>query len=131
VADRIVIIDAEPVVRATIAAIMKSDGYDVVLQTDDPKAVLEIVHSEPPALIITNVALPGISGHDAMQLFKQHSPEVPVLMITGLPDVDVIREWKSEPGFGIFPKPFRAADLKAKVREMISSTRAAGSGSDR
>jgi DNA-binding NtrC family response regulator len=127
---RIVIVDAEPVVRAAIAAIVTSDGHEVALQTDDPMAVVKLVDSESPALIITNVTLPGISGHEAMQLFKQHSPKVPILMISGLPDVDVIREWKDEPGFGIFPKPFRAADLKEKVREMIASTQPTESGAD-
>lgn len=39
---KIVIVDAEPVVRSPVAAIMQSDGYEVI-QTDDPKAVLEII----------------------------------------------------------------------------------------
>ena len=117
---RIVIVDAEPEVRKIVATIIESDGYEVT-QTDDPKAVVELVKEAPPALIITNVALRGMSGHEAMQMFKQHAPGVPILMIPGLPDQGVIREWGREPGFEIFPKPFRAADLRAKVREMIES----------
>jgi hypothetical protein len=31
---------------------------------------------------------------------------------------------EAEPGFGMFPKPFQAADLGAKVREMIAVARA-------
>jgi FixJ family two-component response regulator len=45
-----------------------------------------MIESVPPALIITNVSLPGISGHDAMRMFKEHAPDVPVMMIAGLPD---------------------------------------------
>jgi DNA-binding NtrC family response regulator len=112
-----------------VAVIVERDGYEA-MQTDDPHAVLEIVKAEPPALIITNVALPGITGHDAMQIFKQHAPDVPVLMITGLPDTDVIREWKHRPGFDIFPKPFEASELRAKVREMIAPERPTNSVAD-
>jgi DNA-binding response OmpR family regulator len=120
VATRIVIVDAAPDVRKIVATIIEKDGYEVT-QTDDPKTVVEIVKEAPPALIITNVTLPGMSGHEAMQIFRQHAPGVPVLMIPGLPDEGVIREWGREPGFEIFPKPFRAADLRAKVREMIQT----------
>jgi DNA-binding NtrC family response regulator len=119
---RIVIVDAAPEVRKIVAAIIEKDGYEVT-QTDDPRAAVEIVKEAPPALIITNVALRGMSGHEAMQIFKQHAPRVPVLMIPGLPDEGVIREWVREPGFEIFPKPFRAVDLRAKVREMIANAR--------
>jgi CheY-like chemotaxis protein len=99
---------------------LTSDGYDVT-QTDDPMAVLEIVKAGRPALIITNVSLPGITGHEAMKIFKLYAPDVPILMISGLPDAEVIRQWKQEPGFGVFPKPFTAFDLRARVREMIGT----------
>jgi len=42
-------------------------------------------------------------------------------MISGLPDAEVIRQWKREPGFGVFPKPLTAFDLRARVREMIGT----------
>jgi DNA-binding response OmpR family regulator len=120
---KIIIVDAEPVVRTTVAAILETEGYEV-MQAEDPLAVVEIIESDPPALIITNVSLPGISGHDAMRLYKRHSPDVPVLMISGLPDTVVIEQWRSEPGFAVFPKPFTASDLSAKVREMMTPARA-------
>jgi len=56
-----------------------------------------------------------------MMKFKQHCPDVPVLMISGLPDAEVIRQWEKQDGFAAFPKPFSAQQLKAKVREMIAS----------
>jgi two-component system OmpR family response regulator len=118
VATRIVVVDAEPTVREIVACIIETDGYEVT-QTDDPRVVVELIKEAPPALIITNVALRGMSGYDAMRIFKQHAPGVPVLMIPGLPDAGVIQEWGREPGFEIFPKPFNAADLRAKVREML------------
>ena len=76
--------------------------------------------TDAPALVITNVALPGITGHDAMRLFKQCSPDTPVLMIPGIPESDVITKWKDQDGFDVFPKPFMAGDLRTKVREMLS-----------
>ncbi len=118
--EKIVVLDGEPIVRATIAAILESDGYEVQ-QTDNALEVIEIMKSDIPALIITNLSLPGISGHEPMKLFKKCSPDTPVLMVPGVPESDVISEWKDRAGFAIFPKPFMAGDLRAKVREMLDN----------
>lgn len=124
---RIVLIDPEPVVRNTIKSILEHDGYDVV-SADDPYRALEILRHGKVALVITNVNLPGMSGHDAMKLFKRGCPGVPVLMVSGLPDSEVIRHWMAEEGFDAFPKPFSAQQLAQKVREILApASRASGS----
>ena len=120
---RIIIVDAEVIVRDVVAGILKKAGYEVT-PTDSPDAVLAMIKDSPPALVITNVSLPGISGHDAMLMFKKSCPDVPVLMISGLPDVSVIREWEQQDGFSAFPKPFTARELKDKVQAMVGAATA-------
>jgi CheY-like chemotaxis protein len=44
---KIVIVDAEPVVRKTVAAILETEGYEVT-QAEDPQEVVEIIESDPP-----------------------------------------------------------------------------------
>jgi CheY-like chemotaxis protein len=114
----ILVVDAEPVVRSVIKAILEREGYDV-MPVADPKAALEIVKVKQPVLIITNVNLPGMSGHDAMLMFRESCPDVPVLMVSGIPDCEVVQHWRAEEGFDIFPKPFRSEQLAKKVREVL------------
>ena len=116
---KIVIVDAEPVVRRVVAAILQKEGYEVI-DTGDPVRAAEIVTTVSPSLIITNVSLPGISGHEAMKLFKRHAPDIPVLMLSGLPDVELIQEWRGRDGFAVFPKPFKVDELTKAVREMLA-----------
>jgi DNA-binding NtrC family response regulator len=115
----IVVVDAEPVVRDVVQNILRREGYEVI-GTGDPKAALQVIKSAHPSLVITNVNLPGITGHDAMRMFKEGCPGVPVLMLSGLPDSSVIRQWIAEDGFDTFPKPFSASQLTAKVREVLA-----------
>jgi DNA-binding response OmpR family regulator len=75
-------------------------------------------HSRPD-LILTNVFLPGITGHDAMKLLKETCPGVPILMVSGLPDSPTIQDWIREVGFDAFPKPFTPQALLARVEEML------------
>ena len=63
---RIVIVDAEPVVRQCVVEILQSEGYEV-LPTDNPDRVVDILNGIPPSLVITNVSLPGISGHSLLR----------------------------------------------------------------
>src|SRR3954453_14085306 len=120
----IVIVDSEPVVRDTISRILEREGYQV-LPTEHPKAALDLIKVSNPCLVITNVNLLGITGHDAMRMFKEGCPGVPVLMVSGLPECETIRHWIEEDGFDAFPKPFSADQLAAKVRQVLAATSAA------
>ena len=119
---RIVVLDSEPVVRSTVASILQHGGY-AVEQADSVQTAIEIVKNAPPDLLLTNVYLPGITGHEAMRLFKGIVPSLPVLMVSGLPDSDLIRRWAGEDGFDTFPKPFTAQELLNKVRSMLPGRR--------
>ena len=117
--ESIVVIDSEPVVRNVITEILRRAGYRV-RATGEPETAFEMVRQERPDLVITNVFLRGIRGHDVMQRLRSEFPDVRVLMVSGLPDDEVIRSWTNEDGFDAFPKPFTAEALKEKVREVLT-----------
>src|SRR5437763_213569 len=111
---RIVVLDPEPVVRSVIAGILERGGY-AVEPVETVQRAVEVVKVAPPDLLITNVYLSGMSGRDAMRLLKNVCPQLTFLMVSGLPDEDVIREWAGHAGFDTFPKPFTAEELLKKV----------------
>jgi len=116
---RIVVLDAEPVVRSVVAAILERGGY-TVQATETVEAAVEIVNRHPPDLLLTNVYLPGMTGRDAMRLLKAMRPELRVLMVSGLPDEDVIHDWAGRADFDTFPKPFSADELLEKVGTLLA-----------
>ena len=44
---------------------------------------------------MTNVYLPGMTGREAVQMFKKTYPDLPVLMVSGLPDSDSFRNGRA------------------------------------
>jgi DNA-binding NtrC family response regulator len=122
-AKTIVVVDGEQVVRKVIQDILEREGFRVI-GLSDPKMALVVIEAAKPVLIITNVSLPGMSGHAAMKMFKECCPELPVLMVSGLPDSQVVQEWLKQDGFDAFPKPFTAQQLVKKVNEMIGGATA-------
>jgi CheY-like chemotaxis protein len=117
--ESIVIIDSEPVVRNVMSEILRRAGYQVNA-TGEPDAAFEMMRQLRPDLVITNVFLRGLRGHDAMERLRSEFPGIRVLMVSGLPDDDVIRAWSNKDGFDTFPKPFTAEALKQKVREVLA-----------
>jgi len=117
---RILILDAEPVVRSVVSAILKRDGYSVEEAATVP-AAFDAVKRTRTDLLMTNVYLPGMTGREAVKMFKQAYPELPVLVVSGLPDSDLIQEWVGTDGFDTFPKPFAAGELLAKVHSILDS----------
>src|SRR4051794_12649874 len=117
---RILVLDAEPVVRSVIVEILKRGGYEVE-PVDSVPAALEIVKANAPNLLITNVYLPGSTGRDAVQLFKDVCPKLRVLMVSGLPDTEVIQTWAGREGFDTFPKPFLPQALLEKVSAFLNN----------
>jgi CheY-like chemotaxis protein len=110
----IVVIDAEPTVRKVISNIVGRAGYRVAA-TGDFEQAIELLRTELPDLVVTNVFLNGITGHDAMLALKNNFPQLPVLMVSGLPDEKTIEDWAKKPGFDVFPKPFLPKDLIQKI----------------
>ena len=94
--------------------------------TGEFEAGLEMVRSEKPDLLITNVFLRGTTGHDAMLLFRKEFPDMRIMMASGIPENEVVQRWMKEERFDAFPKPFAADALRRKVRQVLRGENSAG-----
>lgn len=114
------VIDSEATVRTVTAKILQTAGHAVRAAGDLDEALTQL-RASVPDLILTNVYLRGdITGHEAMTKLKGEFPEVPVLMVSGLPDEEIINEWIEQVGFDVFPKPFTSHSLINKVGQMLT-----------
>ena len=111
--------DAEPVVRSVVSTILENGGYSV-LESTTVEGGMEILENSPIDLLMTNVYLPGISGAEAMSLFQDAYPGLRVLMVSGLPDTEVIRKWAGEPPFPGLSEALHSSALMRKVREVLN-----------
>ncbi len=118
----IVIVDSEETVRSVVERILLRAGHSV-RATGDFNEALKILRESRADLVLTNVFLRGIAGHDAMLRLKSDFPGIPVLMMSGVPDESVIGEWSQQTQFDIFPKPFMPDSLVQKVDELLKTAR--------
>jgi PAS domain S-box-containing protein len=81
---RILLVDDHTGVRVTTAALLQDMGHKVVEASDGPK-MLDILRAAPDQfdLIISDYAMPLISGAEGIRQARELSPDIPAILITG------------------------------------------------
>jgi DNA-binding response OmpR family regulator len=105
-------------IRKVISEVLDSEGYVVMPASDVAGAVDQLKESSPDLLIVRHYT-EGISGHDAAMYLRTMCPGIPVLLLGGLLDDDRLENPELLEGFEIFPKPFEAAELLEKVKDVL------------
>ena len=88
---RILVVDDDPDARSSVRAVLVKDGYDVVEAEDGEKGIEAIRAGDNPLLvdtIICDVRMPKINGIEAIVYFRGQFPTVPVVVMTGYPDLE-------------------------------------------
>ena len=80
---RVLVVDEAPLMREAIRCCLERDGrFAVVGEADTAATALEFVSSHRPALVVTDLALPGRSGLELIRDLRSQHPEVRVLVFT-------------------------------------------------
>jgi PAS domain S-box-containing protein len=79
---KLLVIDDESSTRELLKISLESDGYTVFTAEDGPNG-LEIFEKENPAIVLTDIKMPGMDGIEVLQKVKEQSPEAEVIVITG------------------------------------------------
>ncbi len=119
--ETILLFHSAPVVRGVIQEILENGGY-VVRATGDLGVAVDMVRESSPDLLIVDVYVANITGHDAAKYLCQRLPSMRVLMLSGLPDDQRIAVRATIEKFAVFPQPFACADLLAKVKEVLQNS---------
>lgn len=81
-AGRLMVIDDDMLVRATLKAILADAGYDVTLAVDG-KDGLRQLGGQPIDLVITDILMPEMEGIETIQTIRRRCPEIKILAISG------------------------------------------------
>jgi PAS domain S-box-containing protein len=110
---RLLLVDDDAAVRAAVAATLEAVGYQVAL-AESGEAGLALLRAGPvPALLIVDLDMHGMTGAELIAEARRIAPGVQVLVATGFGDA------AGKLGHPVLVKPFRAADLYAKVAGLL------------
>lgn len=118
--ETILLAEDEQIVRDLIREILEGCGYQVLVAANGPEALLKSQsHPGRIPLLITDVAMPGMSGPALAERLVQSRPEVRVLYMSGYTDDFIARDGLTNVDVLFIQKPFAAGDLTQMVRMIL------------
>ena len=119
---RILIVDDEEVLRDVLEAVLRREGFDVVLAASGEEA-LSVLDGEEVDLVILDIMLPGISGIDTLRSIRISNPNLPVIIITAFSSIDGAIEAMKHGAFHYIPKPFKNEEVVITVNKALEQRR--------
>jgi CheY-like chemotaxis protein len=118
--ETILVVEDEPGVRRLAERILQMAGY-TVLKVGSGEEALSLMerHSGPVDLVLTDVVLPGISGRELAERLAGLRPRMKVLYTSGYTDDAILRHGVLDEALHFIGKPYGAAALTRKVREVL------------
>jgi PAS domain S-box-containing protein len=118
--ETILVVEDDPMVRGLVTTRLRELGYRI-LEASDGAAGLRILDStETIDLLLTDVVLPGaMTGRELGDAAKKKRPTLKILYSSGYTRSSIDHQGKLDSGVHFLPKPFRRAELAAKVREVL------------
>ena len=80
--DRILVVDDEKTVREALAALLRQEGYRVVVAESGHVAV-EAIEAFTFNFIIVDIFMPEMSGLETIKVFRKNAPQVPIVAMSG------------------------------------------------
>ena len=118
---KILIIEDDPYIAKFLASRLRHSGYDVISAKDGREGVTKAVE-ENPDLVITDLALPYITGNVIVRMLRasEEHKKIPIIMLSAFIHAEMGRGVEV-PADAYIPKPFDPEKLLAKIRELLSS----------
>jgi len=119
---RILIVENEEHVRRTVGLALRQGGYEVIEAIDGEQAIQAIqgdMQSPSVSAIICDLGLPKLSGNEVVAFIRAKLPSVPIIVLTGQPDVQGAAFLFKQGVVDYLIKPAQAQTLLDSVRRAI------------
>jgi signal transduction histidine kinase/ActR/RegA family two-component response regulator len=114
---RILLVDDDDDVRQVAAALLEEIGYEVAA-AESGEAALKLLKPGEFALLITDVAMPGMTGVQLARQVRKLAPTLPIVFASGYADVQTFGEELADEI--LLKKPFRIADVAARISAALA-----------
>jgi two-component system chemotaxis response regulator CheY len=119
---RILVVDDEAQVRKPISLMLAKDGYEVVEAVDGEEAIEALRSGDNPLMVDTilcDIRMPKINGKEAIAYFRSQFPGVPVVVMTGYPDVELAVSLMRQGVRDYLIKPVTKEELLSVIRNSV------------
>lgn len=122
---RVMVVEDEAVVALLLSSYLTKWGYDVTGIADNFDEAVEMFDSAHPDLVLMDISIMGSrDGIETAQALRDRRRDLPIIFISAFSDQGTARRVEESGAYAFLPKPFDAASLERKVREVLTRSNA-------
>ncbi len=115
---RVLVVDDEESVRNLLQRALAGAGYEVLTAANGQEALVKISQVDFSAVLL-DIKMPGLSGMEVLQWLTANRPDICVVMVTAVGDVQIAIEAMKMGAYDYITKPFNLDDVVLKVRRAV------------
>lgn len=119
---KVLMVDDEAQFRATTSKILTRRGFLTTVAESGEEAI-EILKKSPQDVVILDIRMPGMDGHEALARIKKIDPDARVIMLTGHGGGESARESLEHGAFDYLNKPCDIELLSLKINDAYDAAR--------
>jgi len=116
----VLIVEDDAALREALTDTLELSGYRVMVASQAEEAI-ELLAGERPGLVLTDVQMPGMDGHELLRAIKAKAPGLPVVLMTAYGQIERAVEAMRDGAADYLPKPFETDRLAAVVARHLRS----------
>ena len=111
----LLVVDDEPPIRKLLRVSLGAEGF-AVTEAPNGRTALDLVRAEPPDLILLDLGLPDIGGHELLRRWREAGVTTPVIILSSRTDEAGIVQALELGADDYVTKPFSMKELLARIR---------------
>jgi two-component system KDP operon response regulator KdpE len=115
---RVLVIDDEPPIRKLLRVGLSAHGYQVT-EASSGKMALELLGEQPPDLIVLDLGLPDMQGHELLRTMRARNDSVPIVVLSSRDDEAGKVQALDSGADDYVTKPFGMDELLARMRAAL------------
>lgn len=118
----LMVVDDDQAMTRALAKILGAAGYNVIT-AQSGNAAMAAMRQVRPDVVIADLKMDGMSGHDLQSEIARRSPDVPVVIITAFGSIESAVESMRSGAFDFITKPFTNGQLKMVVERALEQAK--------
>ncbi len=116
----ILVVDDSRFTRLKISSFLQENGHEVI-EAENGKSGLDLVRSQKPDCIVTDLLMPEMDGYAVLQAMQEENINIPVIVITADIQATTRQRVMDLGAFAVMNKPANSNEISEQIQAAIES----------
>ncbi|MBN1142189.1 MAG: response regulator, partial [Deltaproteobacteria bacterium] len=115
----ILVVDDDPSILKTLELALFSEGFTHLALTGNPLQAADLIGRQDFDAVLLDIIMPELSGRELLEKIREQQPDTPVIMVSGVNDLETAVDCMRHGAFDYILKPAGKSQLAAALRRAL------------